>query len=153
MSRFKHFAPHARSTLPARPPSRCQRGAPRFVALGALAALLGGATTASALSRPPQGTTGLHYYGYFDDVHFDDAAATADHANVVLYGDVSNTDPPGQYVAAELRKMTAAPATRNMGVMLAVGNIFFTVDINFNLVPRTSDDWKARWTASKPSPR
>jgi len=129
--------------------SRSMRGGTGVVALGALAALMGGPTTASALTRPPQGTTGLHYYGYFDDASQDDAVATANHANVVFYADVNDTDPPGQYTAAELKKLTGSPTTSGMGAMLGVENIFFTQDIHFNFVPRNSADWQARWSAYK----
>lgn len=129
-------------------PPRLRLGAlaPRLIAVAILLAVMGSARVASALPRPPQGASGLRYFGYFDDLAFDDAAATADHANMVLYGDRLETDPTGQQTVSELKGLLASPSTRTMGVMLAVQNVFFH---QADASPRDPADWQKRWNDYK----
>jgi hypothetical protein len=119
-----------------------------FVALGAFAAVTGSASPASALPIPPPNTTGLHYYGCFADVRYDDAAATADHANVVLYGDGGN-EAVGARSIPELQALVANPNTRTMGVVLGVFNEFFGFAANGVPYARATDDWQSRWSTYK----
>jgi hypothetical protein len=118
----------------------------RFVVLSSFLAVVGSGPAASALPRPSQGAAGLRYFGYFDDLAFDDAAETADHANLVLYGDRLETDPTGQQTVSELQGLVSSPATRTMGVMLAVQNVFFH---QADASPRDTADWQQRWADYK----
>lgn len=129
-------------------PRRLRLGAwgPRLIAVGGLLAVMGSARPAAALARPPQGATGLKYFGYFDGLDFDDAAATADHANIVQYGDLLETDPTGQQTVSELKGLVASPSTRTMGVMLNVSNVFFH---QTDGSPRSATDWQQRWSDYK----
>lgn len=121
----------------------------RQAALGTFVAIMGSTPFASALPLPQPNTAGLRYYGYFADLRYDDAAATADHANVVSgYGDYGN-ESVGTRTVSELKALVANPKTKTMGVVLTVGNEFFSYAANGVPVPREKSDWTSRWNTYK----
>ncbi|HVT99556.1 MAG TPA: discoidin domain-containing protein [Acidobacteriaceae bacterium] len=120
----------------------------RLTALCAFAALTGVALQAFALPIPPPSKQGVRYYGYFADLRYDDAAATADQANIVCYGDFGNEEV-GTRSVSELKALVANPKTKTMGVVLSVANEFFVFDQGGIPSPRATADWQSRWATYK----